>query len=239
MRRARTFRLMRKPIIAVAPLLYLLTLLSTSFTTLDGSPIISPNETLLSRNFVVASSNKIEAGGESVNEKILSINVTHTPVYPQPNQRVTVRVQIGNSSIAVKRVLLSYRERLNYNWYGVHQYWGIYEWTWEPFTWNVYTDWINVTMIKVEENVYEAVIPELPYYTIVWYQVQVIDESNRLIMSEVKSYCVVRGTEYIIYSQASNIVGRVLYVAVALALIYGLIKRSTSESKEADGGVGK
>jgi hypothetical protein len=49
----------------------------------------------------------------------------------------------------------------------------------------------------------------------------------------------VRGTEYIIYSQASNIIGRVLYVAVALALIYGLIKRSTSESKEAGGDVRK
>jgi hypothetical protein len=238
MRGSRIFRLMKKPVIAVAPILCLLTLLSTSSTTLDGSPVIFPNETFLSRSFVVASSNKIEVDGESVNEKML-INITYTPVYPQPNQRVTIRVQIGNSSITVKRVLLSYRERLNYNWYGVHQYWGMYEWTWEPLTWNVYTDWVNVTMIKVGENVYEAVIPELPYYTIVWYRVQVIDESNRLIMSEVKSYCVVRGTEYIIYSQASNIIGRVLYVAVALALIYGLIKRSTSESKEAGGDVRK
>ncbi|MEM2961038.1 MAG: hypothetical protein QXU67_05475, partial [Candidatus Bathyarchaeia archaeon] len=222
----------KKPIIAIAPILCLLTLLSTSFTTLDSSPIISPNETILSRN-TIASSNKIEVNGESINEKIL-VNITHTPVYPQPNQRVIIRVQIGNSSIAVKRVLLSYRERLNYNWYGVHQYWDIYEWTWEPLTWNVYTDWVNVTMIKVEENVYEAVIPELPYYTIVWYQVQIINGSNRLITLEVKSYCVVRGTEYIIYSQASNIVSRVLYVAVALALIYGLIRGSTSESKEVD-----
>jgi hypothetical protein len=58
-------------------------------------------------------------------------------------------------------------------------------------------------------------------------------------MSEVKSYCVVRGTEYIIYSQASNIVGRVLYVAVALALIYGLTKKSASESKGGYNNVGK
>lgn len=233
-----SLKLMKKPMITLIFIPCLLALSSTSFIMLDGSLIISHNETMLSQSFVIANSDEVEANGESINEKIL-MNITYTPVYPQPNQRVTVRVQIGNSSIVVKKVLLSYRERLNYNWYGVHQYWGIYEWTWEPLTWNVYTDWINITMIKAEENVYEAVIPELPYYTIVWYQIKIIDESNRSIMSEVKSYCVVRGTEYIIYSQASNIVGRVLYVAVALALIYGLTKKSASESKGGYNNVGK
>ncbi|MEM2314688.1 MAG: hypothetical protein QXT06_04290 [Candidatus Bathyarchaeia archaeon] len=224
----RIFRLVRKHIISAA-IPCLVMLLSTSLTALDNSIIISFNEVTLGQSAIGNNKSGVD---KSVNGILM--NISHTPVYPQPNQRVTIRLQIKNSSIAIKKVLLSYRERLNYNWYGVHQYWGIYEWTWEPFTWNVYTDWVNVTMVKVGENVYEAVIPELPYYTIVWYQVQVIDESNRLIMSEVKSYYVVRGTEYIIYSQASNIVSRVLYVAVAFALIHGLVRRSSSERKEAD-----
>lgn len=155
------------------------------------------------------------------------MNVTHIPEYPQPNQKVTIRVRIRGSPINVSKVILSYCERLNYNWYGIHQYWGIYEWSWEPLTWNIYTDWINVTMANVGDDIYEAVIPELPYYTIVWYEIYVLYDLNRIAKSDIQTYYVVRGTEYIIYFQASNIANRILYVGVALALIYGLKRRSS------------
>jgi hypothetical protein len=161
-------------------------------------------------------------------------NVTNIPRYPQPNQRVTITARVIDNSSGVKKVLLIYREKLNYNWYGVHQYWGIYEWSWEPLTWNVYTDWITVEMNRVEGDTYSVELLELPYYSTVWYMVRAVDAAGNTAASEVHVYHVVRGTEYVIYMQINTIIYRVLYVAVGLVLVRGLSRSIRSESMEGE-----
>ena len=127
-----------------------------------------------------------------------------------------------------------YREKLNYNWYGVHQYWGIYEWTWEPLTWNVYTDWIEVEMTLVGNDTYRAELLELPYYSTVWYKIRAVDAAGNTAFSEVHVYNVVRGTEYIIYMQINTIIYRVLYVAVSLVLVRGLGRSESSQGVKSE-----
>jgi len=162
----------------------------------------------------------------------LITNISHTPSYPQPNQKVVVSAKVVDNSSGVKTVILSYRERLNYNWYGIHQYWGVYEWTWEPLTWNIYTDWIDVKMTLVKDDTYKAELLELPYYSTVWYRVYAVDNAGNSVVSDNQLYEIVRGAEYIIYLQASNVLGRVLYVAVGLALVHGLGRAGRSNATE-------
>ena len=160
------------------------------------------------------------------------ISVTHSPAYPQPNQRVTITAIITGNPKDIKKVLLIYREKLNYNWYGIHQYWGIYEWSWEPLTWNVYTEWLEREMEPIGNNTYRTELLELPYYSTVWYKVCVIDNSGNWIVSKIKTYMVVRGAEYILYMQVSSIIYRILYVAVGLVLVKGLSKPVEPREKE-------
>lgn len=166
-------------------------------------------------------------------------NVTHIPRYPQPNQRVNITARVVDNFSGVRKVFLVYREKLNYNWYGVHQYWGVYEWVWEPLTWNVYTEWITVEMNRVGDDTYSVELLELPYYSTVWYTVRAVDAAGNTAVSEVHVYHVVRGTEYVIYMQISTIISRVLYVAVGLVLVRGLGRSGQSESMEGEDATSK
>lgn len=159
-------------------------------------------------------------------------NITYTPRFPQPNQRVIITAKVVDNSSSVKRVVLSYQEKVNYYWYGIHQYWGPYEWSWDPLTWNVYTGWINVTMAFIENDVYETELFELPYYSSVLFKVYAINNAGDSIVSDIQIYHVVGGNEYIIFTQVRQIIDRVVYIALGLILVRGLGKPKASEKVE-------
>ncbi|MEM2733952.1 MAG: hypothetical protein QXJ19_04230 [Candidatus Bathyarchaeia archaeon] len=171
---------------------------------------------------------KINVDGRE--ESLRIMNVTHSPLYPQPNERVRIISKIEGEESKIKRVLLRYRERINFHWYGIHRYWGIYEWSWEPLTWNVYTNWMEKEMKLIENGTYEAELLELPYYSTVWYQICVIDFANNIIVSDVREYNVVRGDKTIIYDIVGDLITWLLYVSVALLLVRGLSKEESSKS---------
>lgn len=161
----------------------------------------------------------------------IMINLTHFPRYPQPNERVTIIAKITGNSSEIKEVILKYREKINYHWYGIHRYWGLYEWTWDPLTWNVYTDWMEKKMTPKGNGVYEAELLELPYYSTVWYQVYAIDNAGNSITSEIQVYNVVRGGKTIFYEIAGDLIKWILYVSVGLLLVKGLGGEKSSKSK--------
>lgn len=164
------------------------------------------------------------------------INITETPHYPQPNERVIITARVVDDLSGVKEVILRYRERLNYNWYGRHRYWGIYEWTWTPLTWNVYTDWMDKAMAPKENitDLYEAEMLELSYYSMVWYEVYAVDNAGNPSTSEVHIYNVVRGTKTIINDVAGDTISWFLNAAVGLVLVRGLGKGRAEGEKRGD-----
>lgn len=92
--------------------------------------------------------------------------VDHSPDNPQYNESVAVEANISDQQSGVDVVILSYFNS---------------------------SKWINITMMQ--ESLYTATIPALPYGTIVRYKLYALDYAENWMVTEIRSYYVTDQTE--------------------------------------------